>query len=101
MTLYFAPESWVPHEPNAELLPLFVCARHVAIFLVWIAIVEVIVECLFVQSSRRVNGGRGATADPTYNFAQGYGRFAIRYTGLATALGNFEQGNAQTESTVG
>ena len=38
--------------------------------------------------------------DPTYKFAQGYGRFAIRYTRLATALGNFEQGNAQTESTV-
>ena len=38
--------------------------------------------------------------DPTYNFAQGYGRFAIRYTRLVTALGNFEQGNAQTESKV-
>ena len=32
--------------------------------------------------------------------AQGYGRFAIRYTRLATALGNFEQGNAQAESAV-
>ena len=41
-----------------------------------------------------------AAVDPTYNFAQGYGRFAIRYARLASALGNFEQGNAQTESTV-
>ena len=38
--------------------------------------------------------------EPTYTFAQGYGRFAIRYTRLATALGNFEQGNAQAESAV-
>ena len=41
-----------------------------------------------------------ATVDPTYNFAQGHGRFAIRYARLATALGNFEQGNARAESTV-
>ena len=41
-----------------------------------------------------------ATEEPTYTYAQGYGRFAIRYTGLATALGNFEQGNAQTEIAV-
>ena len=39
-------------------------------------------------------------AEPTYAFAQGYGRFVIRYTRLATALGNFEQGNIQTESAV-
>ena len=39
-------------------------------------------------------------AEPTYTFAQGYGRFVIRYTRLATALGNFEQGNIQTESAV-
>ena len=39
--------------------------------------------------------------DPTYNFAQGHGRFAIRYARLATALGNFEQGNARTESSGG
>ena len=38
--------------------------------------------------------------EPTYTFAQGYGRFVIRYTRLATALGNFEQGNAQAESAV-
>ena len=38
--------------------------------------------------------------EPTYTFAQGYGRFAIRYTRLATALGNFEQGNPQAESAV-
>ena len=31
---------------------------------------------------------------------QGYGRFVIRYTRLATALGNFEQGHIQTESAV-
>ena len=39
-------------------------------------------------------------AEPTYTFAQGYGRFVILYTRLATALGNFEQGNIQTESAV-
>ena len=39
-------------------------------------------------------------AEPTYTFAQGFGRFVIRYTRLATALGNFEQGSIQTESTV-
>ena len=41
-----------------------------------------------------------AIEEPTYTYAQGYGRFAIRYTRLATALGNFEQGNAQTASAV-
>ena len=39
-------------------------------------------------------------AEPTYTFAQGYGRFVICYTRLATALGNFEQGNIQTESAI-
>ena len=38
--------------------------------------------------------------EPTYTFAQGYGRFVIRYTRSATALGNFEQGNVQAESAV-
>ena len=52
------------------------------------------------QSAEESTEEEDATADPTYNFAQGYGRFAIRYTRLATALGNFEQGNAQTESIV-
>ena len=37
---------------------------------------------------------------PTYKYAQGYGRFEIRYTRLATALGNFEQGDVQTEGAV-
>ena len=37
---------------------------------------------------------------PTYKYAQGYGRFVIRYTRLATALGNFEQGDVQTEGAV-
>ena len=32
-------------------------------------------------------------AEPNYAFAKGYGRFGIGYTRLATALGNFEQGN--------
>ena len=41
-----------------------------------------------------------AVDEPTYTFAQGHGRFAIHYTRLATALGNFEQGNAQAESAV-
>ena len=41
-----------------------------------------------------------AMEEPTYTCAQGYGRFAIRYTRLATALGNFDQGNAQAESAV-
>ena len=38
--------------------------------------------------------------EPTYTFAQGYGRFVIRYTRLATALGNFEQGNVQAECAI-
>ena len=38
--------------------------------------------------------------EPTYAFAQGYGRFVICYTRLATALGNFEQGNVQEASAV-
>ena len=41
-----------------------------------------------------------AVAEPTYAFAQGFGRFVIRYTRLATALGNFEQGSIQTESAA-
>ena len=41
-----------------------------------------------------------AVAEPTYAFARGFGRFVIRYTRLATALGNFEQGSIQTESTA-
>ena len=39
-------------------------------------------------------------AEPNYAFAKGYGRFGIGYTRLATALGNFEQGNIQAEGTV-
>ena len=41
-----------------------------------------------------------AVAEPTYAFARGFGRFVIRYTRLATALGNFEQGSIKTESTA-
>ena len=32
--------------------------------------------------------GDEAAADPTYVVPQGHGRFAIRYSRLATALGN-------------
>ena len=39
-------------------------------------------------------------AEPNYAFAKGYGRFGMGYTRLATALGNFEQGNIQAEGTV-
>ena len=39
-------------------------------------------------------------AEPNYAFAKGYGRFGIGYTRLATALGNFEQGNIEAESAV-
>ena len=39
-------------------------------------------------------------AEPSYAFAKGYGRFGIDYTGLATALGNFEQGDIEAESAV-
>ena len=39
-------------------------------------------------------------AEPNYAFAKGHGRFGIGYTRLATALGNFEQGNIQAECTV-
>ena len=38
--------------------------------------------------------------EPTCAFAQGFGRFVIRYTRLATALGNFEQGSIQTVSAA-
>ena len=39
-------------------------------------------------------------AEPNYAFAKGYGRFGIGYTRLATALGNFEQGNIEAESAA-
>ena len=39
-------------------------------------------------------------AEPNYAFAKGYGRFGIGYSRLATALGNFEQGNIEAESAV-
>ena len=39
-------------------------------------------------------------AEPNYAFAKGYGRFGVGYTRLATALGNFEQGNIEAESAV-
>ena len=39
-------------------------------------------------------------AEPSYAFAKGYGRFGIGYTRLATALGNFEQGDIGAESAV-
>ena len=39
-------------------------------------------------------------AEPNYAFAKGYGRFGIGYSRLATALGNFEQGNIHAEGTV-
>ena len=40
------------------------------------------------------------TAEPNYAFAKEYGRFGIGYARLATALGNFEQGNIEAESAV-
>ena len=39
-------------------------------------------------------------AEPSYAFAKGYGRFGVGYTRLATALGNFEQGDIGAESAV-
>ena len=39
-------------------------------------------------------------AEPSCAFAKGYGRFGIGYTRLATALGNFEQGDIGAESAV-
>ena len=39
-------------------------------------------------------------AEPNYAFAKGYGRFRTGYSRLATALGNFEQGNIHAEGTV-
>ena len=39
-------------------------------------------------------------AEPNYAFAKGYGRFGTGYARLATALGNFEQGDIQAEGTV-
>ena len=39
-------------------------------------------------------------AEPSCAFAKGCGRFGIGYTRLATALGNFEQGDIGAESAV-
>ena len=39
-------------------------------------------------------------AEPSCAFVKGYGRFGIGYTGLARALGNFEQGGIGAESAV-
>ena len=39
--------------------------------------------------------GDEAADDPTYVVSQGHGRFAIRYSRLATAFGNFDKGNAR------
>ena len=38
--------------------------------------------------------------EPSYAFAKGHGRFGIGYIRLATALGNFEQGDIGAESAV-
>ena len=50
--------------------------------------------------AKEATEGEDIVEEPTYTFAQGYGRFVIRYTRLATALGNFEQGNVQAASAV-
>ena len=60
MALYFAQECWIPRKPKAEFLPLLVCIRHVAIFLVWsiilstgrVAIVVMVVKCPRAKSSK-------------------------------------------------
>ena len=39
-------------------------------------------------------------AEPSHAFAKRYGRFGMGYTRLATALGNFEQGDIEAESAV-
>ena len=39
-------------------------------------------------------------AESNCAFAKGHGRFGMGFTRLATALGNFEQGNIQAEGTV-
>ena len=57
MTLYFFEEGGIPREPEAQLLPLFLFAHMIAIFLIWsiilmamrVTIVKVRVECLTVQ----------------------------------------------------
>ena len=41
-----------------------------------------------------------ADADPTYLVPQGHGRFALRWSRLATAADNFAKGNALTESAI-
>ena len=51
-------------------------------------------------SEEELTEGDEAAADLIFVVPQGHGRFAIRYSRLATALGNFKKGNAQTESTV-
>ena len=50
--------------------------------------------------TEEATGDEDTAAEPNYAFAKGYGRFGIGYTRLATALGNFEQGNIEAESAV-
>ena len=52
------------------------------------------------QSEEESTGEEDAATDPYYVVPQGHGRFALRWSRLATAADNFGKGNAQTESTI-
>ena len=52
------------------------------------------------QSEEGSSEEEDADADPTYLVPQGHGRFALRWSRLATAADNFAKGNVQTESTI-
>ena len=52
------------------------------------------------QSEEGSSEEEDADADPTYLVPQGHGRFALRWSGPATAADNFAKGNAQPESAI-
>ena len=52
------------------------------------------------EQPEEVSSEEDADADPTYLVPQGHGRFALRWSRLATAADNFAKGNAQIESTI-
>ena len=52
------------------------------------------------DSTEEATEDEGMADEPNCAFAKGYGRFGMGYTRLATALGNFEQGDIEAESAV-
>ena len=52
------------------------------------------------QSEEESTEEEDAATDPTYVVPQGHGRFALRWSRLATAADNFGKGNAQTAQSL-